>query len=237
MDCESVRRRLLTDPRDPDPALLAHTRVCRACAREARETRAFERRLLRALADETAAAPDRAPGNARLHRPLVLLALLVLPLLAAGGWWLAIQSGRDSDAGDVLAAGLGHVREEIAMIDGTRAGLSSARARPATVDLLLRGLDLQGRIRLDGDWDRLRYAGRCRVGDRDSLHLILEGRRGPVTALLLPGRRLAGPREAVSRRFDVLLVPAGDAALALFGEHGEPLQDLARRLMPPKEGR
>lgn len=232
MDCDSYRRRLLIDPRDPDPDLRAHAQRCRDCAREAKQARAFEKRLRRALADEVAGAPPRQPRARGGGRRLVPIPLLLVALLAAGGTWLALRSGRADDAGEVLAAALGHVRDEIAMIDGPRTGLTSARARPAAVDLLLRDLDLGGRLDVAADAGRLRYAGRCRIGRRDGLHLILEGRSGPVTALLLPKRRLAGPQQAASERFDILLVPAGDAALALFGESGEPLEEIARELIP-----
>jgi hypothetical protein len=100
------------------------------------------------------------------------------------------------------------------------------------VDLLLRGLHLPGAVDLGGDADRLRYAGRCRIGGDDGLHLILDGRRGPVTVLLLPGRSPARPLEAASQRFDVLVLPTAGAALALLGERGEPLEALGRRLSP-----
>jgi hypothetical protein len=232
MDCETFRRRLLIDPFDQDPELRAHGRGCPACAGEAERALAFEAQLRRALADEAGCAGQ---GSRHVRRRRLAAALLaLLPLLGAGIWWLTV-AGRGPAAEEVTAAALAHVRAEIRLIDGPRNALESARARPATVDILLRGLGMRDRLVLGAEAERLRYAGRCRIGDQDGLHLVLDGRRGPVTVLLMPRRALAAPVEAASERFDMLVLPAGDdAALALLGEHGEPLGDLARRLAPQR---
>jgi len=228
MDCETFRRRLLIDPADPDPRLRAHAETCPACAREVRRATAFEAQLRRALADET--APQ---GNAAAHRrPRQLLPALLglLGLLGVGIWWL--MPGPGSGGTEALAAtAVAHVRDEIELLEALGSGLTRAQSRPESVALLLEGLGVPQRLRIDGGLaERLRHAGRCVIGTRYGLHLVLQGQRGPVTVLLLPGREIAAQHSTTSKRFDILLAPAGDATLALLGEHGEPLQELAQRL-------
>lgn len=222
MNCEEFQKRLLIDPMDVDPVFRAHAGVCADCAREAERALAFEARLSRALMETAGTGDDRTASHRRGARLLVGLA----PLLAALIWWSA-GSGIGPGAERRLAGlVITHVAAEPELLGNGAvppAGLSAAL-------LLLRTLGVEGALRLDGR-TLLRHAGRCRIGRGDGAHLVIEGERGPVTLLVMPKRTLSARRQLHGGRFDTLLVPTSDAAVALVGESGEPLAAVADRLV------
>lgn len=226
MDCEEFKRRLLTDPMDTDPEFRGHARRCPPCAAEAERALAFEAELRRALAAETGEPlPDDADA-ARRRRRWLLLALL--PLLAAVAWWVLHVA--PIPFGDAAGRALGqmavaHVASEPELLD--TAGRRAVPVRQAR--LLLRNLGVDALPRL-ASGPTLRYAGPCRIGEQAGAHLVMDGDRGPVTALVLPGAAQAGAARVRAGAFDALLIPGSDGAVALVGERGEPLDAVAARL-------
>jgi hypothetical protein len=223
MDCDEFKRRLLTDPMDADPAFRGHARRCAPCAAEAERALAFEAALRRALAAESGAQP---PVRGSSVRRWLLPGLL--PLLAGLAWWglhLA-PNPLGATAGQALGRmAIEHVQAESALLD--TAGRAPVPARQ--VRLLLHNLGVEDPPRMDAGI-RMRHAGRCRVGARDGVHLVMDGKRGPVTALLMPQAPSSEPATLHWHGLDALLLPLGHGAVALVGEPDEPLRALAERL-------
>ncbi len=225
MDCDEFRRRLLTDPMDSDPELRGHARRCPPCAAEAKQALAFEVALRR----ELAAAAGRPEGDATtVHGRRRWLLLGLLPLLVALVWWVS-QVAPTSFAGRARESlghmAIAHVQAEPDLLD--TAGQPAVPARIAT--LLLDTLGVDEPPLLDAG-PTLRHVGRCRMAKQDGAHLVMDGRRGPVAALVIP----ASPRARLARvragGFEALLLPRGAGAVALVGHQGEPLGALAVRL-------
>jgi hypothetical protein len=227
VNCDDFRHRLLIDPLSPDPAMRAHRDACKACAAEAQRAAELEAQLRIALADEVDAghlAVQRAP------RPVATRILLGLGfglLLIAIGWWAVQSQPRDDAATPQLAElAVAHVRAEIGLLDGPRAqNVSGAEAKR-----LLQSLGAGEDVGSMAEMPRLRYAGRCTIAASNGAHLVLDGERGPVTALFMPERRIAAPSRLEDDRFEALLVPTAHGALALIGEAREPLADMAERI-------
>jgi hypothetical protein len=225
MDCEEFKRRLLTDPMDPDPAFRGHARDCPPCAVEAEQALAFEAELRRALAAE-AGEPLPEESGARHGRRWLLLGLL--PLLAALVWWglhLAPVPTGKATARALAGLAVEHVRSEPDLLDTAgRAAVPVPAAR-----LVLENLGVEKMPRL-GAGPTIRYAGRCRMGDADGAHLVMDGDRGAVTALVMPVVASTFPMSVRRDGLRALLLPHGRGAVALVGQPGERLRPLAERL-------
>ena len=77
---------------------------------------------------------------------------------------------------------------------------------------------------------RLRQRGRCRIRRWDGVHLVLRGRAGGVTVLLMPQEYRREPERVSSRRFSGVILPTPNGSMAVIGEKSEPLEDAARRI-------
>ncbi len=219
MNCEQFRRALLINPYTRDPGFRAHVGRCRACARAAADTLAFERRLRAALAAEVEDAGVTPRSGAvvseRVWRPL-LLAVVPLLLIAA---WIGLRG-----------LSLGTDWEGL-VIDHIRAEPSHLRtAAPVPwrrVQALLRELDIE----VDSRLGPVTYAGRCVIGPRRGVHLVVPGERGPVTLLLLPGTVARRQHRFAASGLAGLVVPAGFGDLAVVGQPGEALEPILHRFL------
>jgi hypothetical protein len=222
MNCEEVQRKLLEDPDSRDPELLAHATHCAACAGERERALAFERRLRASMeVDPPADLETRlkaAPKPGRRGIPLAVAAALLVMMVAGSwlvsGWWPA--SGQQRLAGEVLE----HIRAEAHYLE-VRQALPAAE--------LTALLDQFG-ARLNGNLGTVYHASRCPLNGRDGVHLVLAGRRGPVTVLLLPGVGISEPQAVASDRFTGVLLPATFGTMAVVGGPGEMVDPLVRRL-------
>jgi hypothetical protein len=225
MDCDEFKRRLLTDPMDADPAFRGHARHCPPCAAEAERALDFEAALRCVLAEE-ADRPGAAPVPA--HRGRRWLLLGSLPLSAAVVWWmlhLATPLPGDSAGRALGRLAIAHVQAEPGLLD-------TAGNDPVSMGQLARLLHDLGA----DDLPRmtagpiLRHASRCRLGQADGAHLVMDGAVGPVTALVMPAAPATEPTSLHQDGLIALLLPHGPGAIALVGDTAEPLGDLARRL-------
>ncbi len=221
MNCEAFRHQLLIDPLSDEPAFRDHARACPECARAAQDALRFEQSLREALRADL--ATGKGPAQPRFGRFPARIAptLLFFSVLLAVFWMgLRGQLAPDSDA-PLAATVVAHIQGEE---EHLRARGSVTRA---SLSQLFRtfGADVQEGM------GRVRFAGRCVIGEREGIHLVLSGERGAVTALFLPGRQGAEQRMVSGGGLEGTLWPAGFGVLALVGEPGEPLEPVARRLL------
>lgn len=223
MRCEEFRHRLMVDPYSRDADFRAHAGRCRACAEALREAMAFESALHAALEVQTRAA-EEAGGTRRGHRAIpnvaVAGALAFLVVAAAAISFLSFGPAERERASDWEQVVIGHIRAEEDHLQET------GEVALTSLQLLFRGLGLEIESTVPARW-----AGRCDIGGRDGLHLVLGGERGPVTALFMPGKAVRRPLRIATGRFDGVVLPAAFGNLAVVGERGEPLAPVAERLL------
>ncbi|MGD2082405.1 MAG: DUF3379 family protein [Chromatiales bacterium] len=211
IDCREVRRRLLIDPRDPDPGLRRHREGCPACDRAANDALAFEARLRRAL------SVDPPPGLAgRVRRALgrraavrVGAAAAVVLGLGLAAWIGAGLTARPDLAGVVA----GHIEAEAEHL--------SARQAVGAPQLAALVGELGGE--LTRGIGEVRFAGLCVIRDHYGIHLVVKGRHGPVTVLIMPGEDPGRDRSVSTGRLRGLILPTAYGSLAVVGEPQEPL--------------
>ena len=228
MNCLDFRRQLLASPNAIPPEMIAHRDTCPACAAFSAEQGDHERRLsaaLRVTAPEGMQARILLRQNlAEAHTRRRHLALAASVLLTAGVIGTLAWIGQLPSAVD--RAVLAHVREEP---DHLKA---SARLSPREVNTALGPLG----VTLTGAPGEIRYAGVCDIHKKPGGHLVIAGRQGPVTVLLLPSEKTSASRHFRDGEWRGLILPASTGSMAIVGHPGEDLDDIARRLAMKTNG-
>jgi hypothetical protein len=216
IDCREFRRRLLIDPYDPDPRLRRHREQCAACDRAANEALAFEAALRRALS----VSPPRGLANrikaaAGRHRPARPGAGAAAVALLALAVWVGVGVfPTEPELSTVVAR---HIEAEEEHLHARHAVGPSQLA-----DLLAPlGGELTGRL------GQVHFAELCVIRDARGAHLVVKGRRGPVTVLFMPGESPGRARSVSTGRLRGMIVPTAYGSLAVVGEPGEPIREWA----------
>ena len=222
MNCIAFRRALSISPTSWDAELRAHRQECSSCEAFAQRQAAFESALGDAvrvdvpegLASRVLLAHSlRREHSRRVRRRLLLLASASVALGVVASW-LAIGPGRLDE--DVLA----HIESEPAHL-AERRELSLAQVNEALAPL---GVGVAAEL------GSIRYAGTCWIRLHLGAHLVLEGEKGPVTVLFLPGEPMAGRLSVRHDRLQGVIVPMGRGSVAIVGEPGEALWTIEQRL-------
>lgn len=223
MNCIGFRRALSVRPRSEDPEVLAHRRACADCEAFAWRQAAFERTLESAvripvpegLASRILVAHGVGLEGSRRARHLRLrLTFAASAAMGLAVSWLVLRPAPLD-------------RAVIAHIDQERSHLADRRdLSPDEVNQVLAPLG----ISVEAGVGRVHYAGTCRIRRHVGAHLVLKGEKGPVTVLLMPGEPVGRRLTVHDAEFRGIIVPAGEASIAIVGQPGEALDDVERRL-------
>lgn len=218
MNCLEFRRLYLSDPYHCSEEMEAHRLACDHCHRFARQQSEQEIQLKRAV---KVAVPEglasRIIVSKALHgrankatvkrRPFKLLA----SLLAASFTLLAVLWRILFIPTEQLV--LTHVTDEIHHLQDNFALTTHA------VNQKIRSSGLYASQSLGP----VRYAGSCQIRDHVGAHIIIPGKRGPVTVLLMPKESIQHPLTVKDHRFSGRIVPFTGGSMAVIGERGEPI--------------
>jgi anti-sigma factor RsiW len=228
-NCLEVRRVLGAEPRRRDSAILAHCKTCAACAAFMQEMLALDVRLDRALSIpvpddlEARIVLDASLKHQRRPRPVAWLALAASLLLAvgisAGVWWKArtelplaaavIQHVKNPMEADAIVPGQPLIRK-VSLVEGV--------------------LDKVG-VQVRGGLDDVTYARVCPFRGRLVAHLVVRGKDGPVTVLLLPHIHVNKPQHFDEEGFRGVIEPAGSGSIAILANNPSPMQPMAEELV------
>lgn len=223
MNCETFQRRLLIDPNDRDSEFRRHAEGCPGCAKALESALAFEAQLHMALSAELPSAGDVECSRSTGVPWRLIAPWLFVPLLVAAAWigLRGIPSAGVGGGVDWQGRVIGHILDE-------QDHLHAADEVPAgRLRLLFSSLGAN----LAGDLGQVRFAGRCAMGRRDGIHLVLAGEQGPVTALFMPGEPLDSARDIGGDGLQGVLVPARFGNLAVVGAPGEQMGPAVQRLL------
>jgi len=256
MNCLEFRRMSLTDPGTQDTGYQRHRHECAACRDYAAVGADFEAGLREAMNIEVpgdlvprvllaqAIAVEQAPRrpwfgglsvlgliqgliqglasglaqlSAKARSPGLAVAASLLLLVAAG--WLGMRG--------FGGAPLSLSAEVVAHIEAERDYLQKTdEVGEATVAALLEGFG----ARIRHSPGRVSYAGACEIRNRKGVHLVLQGERGPVTVLYVPGEKPGPTKRFEQDGFSGELLPVGGGSLAVVGEQGEALEAIITNL-------
>jgi hypothetical protein len=216
MNCREAHRLLLSDPQTRNPVLQRHLEQCPGCAAEAERIRRFEQSLREALgAPPSPELEQRVPWpRYRRHRPHYP-ALVAGLLLAMGlAFWLGMNRHLMTDMPEALPdLVIYHIERELHHLDEDH-DLAARKVRLLLADF---------GVRLDGDPGHVRFAARCRMREHAGLHLILQGKSGPVTILIMPGEHPDSihPQPLGNGHFHGWVAPAAYGSIAVVGTEEE----------------
>jgi hypothetical protein len=77
---------------------------------------------------------------------------------------------------------------------------------------------------------QVNFAHPCPMRKDEGAHLVLAGKQGPVTVLIIPGEQVQARTAVSDERFEGYIVPTRYGALAIIGERGEQLEEIQRAL-------
>ncbi len=220
MNCLEFRRLCNTDLGHQDGDFLRHGRECPQCATLVMATKRFNRVLRGALNVEV--PEELVPRvvlkqsffQARRRRSYAMAASILLAIGIAGGLFM-MPWGTPLD--QVVVA---HIKTESAYLQ---------EKREISDDQLTRlfrafGGELRGNI------GKANYADTCKIRNKRGAHLVLAGRKGPVTVLLMPNESVSGRVPVHSSIFDGVIIPVGVGSMAIVGARGESLDEVEMRL-------
>ena len=234
MNCLDCRRELLVDPRSDSPDLTRHISHCKSCRQEQQRLLALDDALDAALAypvpdgladriidisrDEINTGRNRKKPFSNRVWQIAAGAMLGIGLAT----YLGLHQDNPLNTADALETTvLNHITDEINHLYETH-DISAEK-----LDNIMTAINTQA-----GDGiGKLNYAGKCQIRKNTGAHLIVNGDRGPVTVLVMPGEHIEKNMGIKSDRFDGMIYPTGYGSIAVVGEKHEHIPVIAERML------
>ncbi len=84
---------------------------------------------------------------------------------------------------------------------------------------------------LDHEAGLITYAQTCNINGNDVPHLVIQGKNGPVTVILLPDERVSTAETFGGESINGVLIPVGNGSIAIIGEKNEDLEAIQKSVM------
>jgi len=228
MNCIEFRRKLLEEPRNKEADYLEHAQRCSRCQSEFQKAISLENLIEDAL---RVPAPERLRheillstrfGQTRRRRYWIMVAGLAASLVIAVGLVTTNSMKMDDGRGSLPEALIAHIKHEPDNL------AHALRVPDGQLKILLRDLKAE----LVDDLGDVRYANLCPIHHRMGLHLVIVGRLGLVSLLFMPGEYIAAGMQFDSQGLHGVIVPNSAGSLAILGQPGERVQEIAVQLNP-----
>lgn len=221
-DCEQFQLMYASSPQEMEAGLVAHADQCPDCASFADAIRELDNRLIDSMKVNVPA--DLAPllkgipeKNSWIKSKWTLFGGIALAasVLLSLGLSLGLRLNSISPSASLRQAVYQHILGE------PQALTAVFPVQPAVLNKKLKefGVSLGQPI---GD---VMYVKLCPVGDSRGLHLVVQGKQGPVTLLILPAVNVTEPINFIEGRFVGYMKQSAQGVIAVVGEKGEPLQE------------
>lgn len=218
--CEEYQQAIAADPSFDGGA--AHLRSCASCQAFHDEMLALDARIVRALEIpvpeltlpelDDVDSSNVTPLRQRFTAPVWLAVAATVAFAAFIGVRSIDTSPADATLAEQIIAHIGHEPYSLRVTDEAVSEQRLTRVVPATV------------ATMDHDAGLITYAQSCIINGHKVPHLVLQGRRGPVTILLMPEEPIDGAQEFSGDGVRGVLLPVGDGSIAIVGEEGESLE-------------
>jgi len=232
MNCEAYKEAIAADPSFEDDA--GHTAACASCAEFQSEMQALNRSIVQALAIDVpelqmpelpSVSDDRVVNLASRRRRTLSMPTWIG--IAAGFALVAIVGGRmlpDNGISDqqLTAQVLAHVDHEPRAAQVTDVAVRE--------DRIARVMGQSGGT-MHSDIGLVSYAQSCIINGRHIPHLVIQGKNGPVTLLLMPEEMVSMPLQLDGKGIDGVILPVGDGSIAIIGERGFELEEIKERVV------
>jgi hypothetical protein len=229
MNCEDYREALATDPSYDGGE--AHVAECAACQAYRDAMRALERKIGQALALRVpdVRMPELAdldtenvvslPARRRLTTSTWLAVAATVVVAAFVGIRMVGNNVTYPSLSAEIIAHLDHEPYALRVTDKPVSDRKLNRVVPASV------------AKMNNDGGLITYAQTCVINGKKIPHLVIQGKRGPVTILLMPDEMIDGAVELHGESINGVILPVGSGSIAIIGEGDEYLQDIQKSVV------
>lgn len=229
MNCDDYKKALAANPDFDDQS--GHVQACADCQVFVREILALNDRIRAAMALPVPPLRmpdlpelelgDVVPLPARRRRSTrIWFAVAASVLLAAflGVRFVGPVAPQASLESQVLA----HVDHEPMALLPSNTPVDEARLQrvvPASVATMNHNSGL------------ITFAETCPINGNAIPHLVLQGKTGPITILLLPDEKISETKTLDGENVHGVIVPVGDGSVAIIGTREEPLDEVEKNIV------
>ncbi len=228
MNCEEYRQAVGEDPNFDGGA--AHLTECSACQAYRKEMLALEATIAEALAIpvpelKMPELPEVETSNVvslgerrRVTMPawFAMAASVVLVVMLG----VRMFGGAEYDSlADEIVAHLDHEPYALRVTDKPVDDQRLTRVVPANI------------ANLDHDAGLITYAQTCNINGKDVPHLVIQGKNGPVTVILMPDERVSRAETLTGESINGVLIPVGNGSIAIIGEKNEDLAPIQQSVV------
>ena len=86
-------------------------------------------------------------------------------------------------------------------------------------------------VQLDSGVGLVTYARSCVINGNSVPHLVIQGRSGPVTLLLMPDEKVDMAEVLEGKNINGVILPVGDGSIAIIGERDEDLSKIKQQVV------
>ena len=228
MNCEEYREAVAADPSFDDGG--EHVSACSPCREYRDEMKALDLRIARALAlpvpelevpelpevytDNVAVLPVR-----RRFSGVARFAVAATVVLAAFLSFRIFNTPEYPSLADEIIAHLDHEPYSLRVTDQPVSDRRLSRIVPASV------------ADMNHDAGLITYAQSCVINGRTVPHLVIQGKNGPVTILLMPDEEIDAAVELEGESINGVILPVGNGSIAIIGEDDENLAPIQENLL------
>lgn len=234
MNCKEYKESIAADPSESFAGGGDHSAACSSCADYRDGMRALDEQIARALVIDVPQLemPELPPvaeddgnvvslpfGKKRLPATPMWLGLAAGVALAAviGVRFMAYQPTYDSLADEIIAH-MGHEPNSRVVTD-----------EPVSDGRLERVI--RTRATLDDRIGLISYARSCVIHGRTIPHLVIQGKNGPITVLLMPEEHIEETITLDAENVHGYIIPVGDGSIAIIGERLKDVGDIRNQVV------
>ena len=235
MNCDAFKEAIAADPSGAFDGA-EHADGCASCAAYREEMRSLDAKITRALAIDVPELkmpelPSIADDNVtslpvtRKRRGTTWIAIAASFALAAivGVWMFG---GPGITYGSLEEEILAHIDHEPGSLRVTDVPVSDAQYSAVV------NPDIGS---MDRDVGLVSYAMSCVIHGHTVPHLVIQGKKGPITLILMPEEEIDAARTFTGESVIGVLIPHGDGSIAIVGERDEDLGELEERVVDSVE--
>jgi len=225
--CEEYREAIAAEPSFDGRA--THLSQCASCQAFGAEMLALDLKISSALAISVPELklpelPELDMGKVtamplrRFAQPAWLAVAATVTLAAFIGFGMFGSDVSNATLAEQILVHIDHEPGAFRAVDEAVTDKRLARVIPANIATLDHSVGL------------ITYAQSCLINGRKVPHLVIQGERGPITILLMPGEKISGAQTIEGDNVYGIILPVGDGSIAIIGEVGEYLEGIEEQV-------
>ena len=225
MNCENYRDAITADPSWEGGE--EHLSECAACRKYRDEMRALDHRIAGALELDVPELkmPELDDSNVvslkprRVSTPAWFALAATVVIAAFLGFRMFGSDVTYPSLADEIVAHLEHEPYALRVTDKAVSDRRLTRVVPANI------------ATMDHEAGLITYAQTCVINGKKVPHLVIQGKSGPVTVLLMPDETVESAVEIEGESINGVILPVGNGSIAIIGEEEERLDSIQESVM------